>query len=154
MPTVATSPAPLAVGRGAPFRLWLERLAEWLVDSRSHRVICLVVGIWLLNAFDLVLTILAHQQGLLHEQNPLARELLRSGPLSLSLYKIGLVLLGSFPLIRYRTARITELGALVVLVAYSTLAVHWSACYQLYCLTATHNFTMAEINAIGGLRTP
>jgi len=152
MSLLVSSSQEVAIPRAVSFRAWLERVAEWMVDSRSHRVICLVAGIWLLNAFDLALTIYANQQGLLHEQNPLARELLRTGPYPLALFKIGLVFLGSYPLLRYRAARITELGAFVVLIAYATVAVHWSSCYQMYCLTTSHNFTMAEINAVGGLQ--
>lgn len=131
----------------------LVRLADWVAESRSHRVICLLVGIWILNAFDLALTLLANQHGLLHEENPLARELLRHGPLSVGLYKLGMVLLGSYPLLRFRSARITELGALVVLIAYATLAMHWSAVYEIYCLTATSGLTVAELDRLAGIRT-
>ena len=120
------------------------------MEARSHRVVCLVVAIWLLNAFDLTLTILAQKQGVLNEGNPLARGFLQQGPLTIGLYKIGLVLIGSYPLIRFRRARITEMGALVVLVAYASLAVHWSTCYELYTLSASDGFTVAEIDQITG----
>jgi hypothetical protein len=119
----------------------LDRLALVLVESRSHRVICLVAGIWLLNGFDLALTLIAHHQGILQEQNPLASEMLERGTGWVTLYKVGLVLLGSAPLLYFRRARIAELGALVVLLAYATLAMHWSACYQMYTLVHTHGFT-------------
>ncbi len=45
---------------------------HWVAEARSHRVICLVLGIWLLNGFDLAFTILSHEQGVLHEENPVA----------------------------------------------------------------------------------
>jgi hypothetical protein len=108
----------------------------------------LVIAIWLLNAFDLTLTILAQNQGVLHENNPLARGFLQQGPITLALYKVGLVLIGSYPLLRFRRARITEMGALVVLIAYSTLAIHWSTCYELYTLSNTAGVSIAEIDQI------
>jgi len=143
----------LVLGRAGAHENGLARLADWIAESRAHRVICLLVGIWILNAFDLTLTILAHQQGMLHEENPVAREFLRQGPVTISLYKLGLVLLGSYPLIRYRAARITELGALVVLVAYASLAMHWSTVYDIYTLTATSGLSVAELDRLSGIVT-
>ena len=90
----------------------------------------------MLNAFDLILTILAQEQGLLHEENPFGRYMLRFGTASVVLFKVGLVMIGSYPLLRFRTARITELASVFILVAYAMLAVHWSQCYELYALAA------------------
>ena len=151
MSTAWVSSSEQAIGPAITDRPWIARLADWLAESRSHRVICLIFGICLLNGFDLALTLLANQQGVLDEQNPLARQILRSGPLSMILYKIGMVLVGSYPILRFRSARITELGALVVLIAYATLAVHWSAVYELYSLTQTSDFSAAEIDQIAGV---
>lgn len=105
-----------------------------LAGSRPYRVLCLVAGIWLLNAFDLSLTALSHKQGFLHEQNPFARHMLGYGLLSVVLYKVGLVLIGSYPLVKFRTTRIAEMGALVVLIAYASVAIRWSQCYDWYAL--------------------
>jgi hypothetical protein len=91
---------------------------------------------------------MAHQQGLLSELNPMARRLLRDGPLWITLYKVGLVLIGTYPLIRFRTTRIAEMGALCVLLVYALLAVHWDTCYQLYTLSNTNNINWAELEAI------
>lgn len=121
------------------------RLVHWVVEARSHRIICLIAGIWLLNAFDLMFTILAHQQGLLQEENPLARYMLRHGTLPLILFKSGLVMIGSYPLLRFRRARITELGSYVILVAYAFLAVHWSTCYDLYASGIAHDVNYADV---------
>lgn len=126
-----------------PERPWTARFVAWIVAARSHRVICLVLGIWVFNAFDLALTILAHQQGVLQEENPLALHLLRQGPASIILFKIGLVLVGSYPLLRFRTARIAEMAACLILIAYAMLAVHWSTCYELYAHNITHQINMA-----------
>lgn len=125
-------------------RSWLTRTADWFVDARAHRVVCVVAAIWVLNAFDLTLTICANQIGVLYEQNPLAVRFLREGTLSIALFKLGLVLLGSYPLLRFRSARITELGALVVLSVYALLAIRWTACYELYTLSVNSGIYFAE----------
>lgn len=129
------------------------RVIEWIVEARSHRVICLVLGIWLLNGFDLAFTIISHDQGMLHEENPLARHMLAFGTASIILYKIGLVLIGSYPLLRFRAARITELGSFAILLAYALLAVHWSECYDLYSFTASHHIEMADSHLLGSSGT-
>ncbi len=126
-------------------RSWHARLLHWAADARAHRVICLVLAVWMLNGFDLTFTILAHEQGLLQEQNPLARKFLADGPASMILFKVGLVLIGSYPLLRYRRARITEMATLTILIAYGLLAVHWSECYKLYTLTSGGPVNIAEI---------
>jgi len=124
---------------------WTTRLIHWVAEARSHRVICLVLGIWLFNGFDLTFTVLSHQQGMLHEENPLARHMLQYGTLSIVLYKIGMVLIGSYPLLRFRRARITELGTYVILAAYAFLAVHWATCYELYTMSATDSVDLAGL---------
>ena len=113
----------------------LHRLLVWITDTRSHRVVCLVAALWVLSAFDLFLTIMASQQGLLHELNPVAAKLLADGDTFLVLYKFGLLALASYPLLKFRRERIVELGALLVLVVYAMLAVHWQACYDVYAQT-------------------
>ena len=109
-----------------------------------------MIGIWLFNAFDLAFTILAHQQGLLHEENPLARYMLRYGNGSVVLFKMGFVLIGSYPLLRFRSARITELATFLILIAYALLAVHWAECYELYSFTATSSIAMIDIAGAAG----
>ena len=150
MALAPTAPLPEVLERPSGKPPWYDQMVHWVANARSHRVICLVAGIWLLNAFDLMLTVLAHEQGLLQEQNPIARHLLQMGVPSIVLFKIGLVLIGSYPLLRFRRARITELGTLVILVAYALLAVHWSDCYELYTLAATNDIQLAEIVEIVG----
>lgn len=109
-----------------------QRFARWFVEARAHRVICLVLGVWLINIFDLTLTVIAHRQGILVEQNPLARRLLQDGVMSIILYKVGMVCIGSYPLLRFRTTRIVEIGAVVVLLAYALVAFRWHSCYDVY----------------------
>ena len=126
---------------------WWCRCIDWIVDARAHRVVCLVLGIWLFNAFDLIFTILSHQQGVLVEQNPFARHMLEQGVLSLVLYKTGMVCIGSYPLLKFRTARITEWGTLVILLTYATLAIRWSDCYEAYNIALSANPHMVELTA-------
>lgn len=153
MPGYATTRLSDSMATAHTGRRRSARVIEWIVEARSHRVICLVLGIWLLNGFDLAFTILSHDQGMLHEENPLARHMLAYGTASIILFKIGLVLIGSYPLLRFRAARITELGSFVILLSYAFLAVHWSECYDLYSITATHNVEMAESHLLDGLNT-
>jgi hypothetical protein len=140
--------APSSSVCAATGRTWIDQLADGLVASRPRRVICLMAGVWLLNAFDLAMTVLAHQQGLLHEQNPLARAFLDEGPASVALFKFGLVLVGSLPLLRFRAAPIAELGVLTVLLAYAVLALHWSACYETYSLVLTNDVHLSSLQAL------
>jgi len=125
-----------------------SRFFHWVASSRAHRVLCLIVGIWLLNGFDLSLTILANQHGLLHEQNPFARRFLEHGAFSIMLFKVALVAIGSYPLLRFRRTRIAELGALVVLGAYAMLAVRWSTCVDLYTLSLSNPITLADVESL------
>ncbi len=135
-------------------RGWMSRLAAWVVEARSHRVICLVLGLWMLNGFDLTFTVLSHHQGLLHEENPLARHVLSNGTTSIVLFKIGLVLIGSYPLLRFRGARITEMASLLVLAAYVVLAVRWFTYYELYTLTFPHEIDFAEARSLTAMPVP
>lgn len=129
---------------------WISRLIQWFVEARSHRIICLVLGIWLLNGFDLAFTILAHRHGLLHEENPIARLMLQNGTVSIVLFKIGLVLIGTYPLLRFRRARITEMGACLVLAAYVFLAIRWSVCVELYSATLWGHVSLHDFAGLLG----
>lgn len=128
-----------------------NRFCNWVAAARSHRVICLVGGIWMLNGFDLAFTLLSHKHGLLDEQNPFARSMLEQGELTVLLFKVGMVLIGSYPLLRFRHVRITELGAFVVLFAYALLAFRWSACLELYSTSISNPISLAELEATGAL---
>jgi len=107
-----------------------------------------VLGIWLLNAFDLAFTILSHEQGMLHEENPVARHLLENGTASIVLFKSGLVLIGSYPLLRFRRVRIAEMAAALILLAYAMLAVRWSICYDLYAVLVTHSTDLPDLAGV------
>ena len=124
---------------------WTSRLAHWVAEARSHRVICLLIGIWIFNGFDLAFTILSHEQGLLREANPLASHMLQQGTLSIVLFKTGLVLVGSYPLLRFRTARIAELAAYLIFVAYAMLAFRWSIYFEFFTANMPSPKDFAEL---------
>ncbi len=126
---------------------WWCRCVAWVVKAHAHRVVCLVLGIWLISGFDLILTILSHEQGVLVEQNPFARHMLERGVLSLILFKTGMVCIGSYPLLKFRTVRIAECGAMVILLSYATLAVRWSDCYEAYSVALSANPHFVELTS-------
>lgn len=140
-----TSLLPDATGLSAPRETWTTRCVAWVAAARAHRVICLVMGIWLLNGFDLVFTLLSYKHGLLQEQNPVARLMLGNGTSSIILFKIGLVLIGSYPLLRFRRTRIAELASYLVMAAYVILAVRWSTCFELYAAVLPGDIDLAEL---------
>ncbi len=121
---------------------------EWYAASRSHRVVILVLAIWVINSFDLMLTLISHQQGMLDEENPVANYFLRQGTASVILYKAGMVLIGSYSLLRFRHTRIAEMGAFIVVMVYALLAVRWQACCELYTLTYNAAVHTGEIEAV------
>ena len=126
----------------------VRRCRDWIAASRSHRVLCLVAGLWLINLFDLVLTVLAHSQGVLAEMNPLARRLFPLGPQALAVYKFTLVGIGSGVLIGYRKRLIAELAATAMLIVYAGVAVRWRLCYELYHISAMPTTHPAELERL------
>ena len=145
-----STPLPNELRSGSTARsdwLWFF---DWVAASRAHRVICLIMGIWLINGFDLALTLLSAHDGLLVELNPIARHMLERGALPLILYKVGLVLIGTYPLLRFRHARIAELGALTCLALYAMLAVHWNDCYAVFTLSETSDTGWTEYEGLLG----
>lgn len=123
---------------------------DWVANARSHRVICVVLGIWMLNAFDLIFTLLSHRHGLLHEENPIARLVLGNGTLSIVLFKVGLVLIGSYPLLRFRRVRLAELAAYLILASYALLAIRWSTCFELYSAVLPGQLDLAGLEDFSG----
>ncbi|MCP4250235.1 MAG: hypothetical protein GY778_24595 [bacterium] len=126
----------------------IRRCLAWIAASRSHRVLCLVAGLWVINLFDLALTVLAHSQGVLAEVNPLARKLLPYGPQALATFKFTLVGIGSGVLIAYRTRLIAELAATTTLIIYAGVAVRWRLCYELYHISAQPTTHPAELERL------
>ena len=129
----------------------LARAWAWLAQSRSHRVWCLLLGLWVINAFDLAFTLMSHREGLLQEANPLAAAVLAQGSLAVCCYKVVLVIIGSSILIRYRRNWLAECTALTVLTVYVFVAMQWKTCYEVYELTHTGAISNADLYRLGAL---
>ena len=93
-------------------------------DGRGRRVVLLLVLLWLLNGFDLLLTIMANQLADFNEANPLAR-LMLAHPYGVIAFKIGAVAFASAVMIVFRRHRVVELACWGVCMVYVVLAVVW-----------------------------
>lgn len=139
----------LAIGRLAESdRSLAGRLTDWFVGARSHRVVCLLGGLWLINGFDVALTVIAQSQGVLEEANPIARRILLLNPIAILLYKVVLVSFASAVLMKYRSRLMSEVAAGGMLFIYTLVAIQWRLCYELYMLMHRGNIRAGEIDAI------
>jgi hypothetical protein len=82
----ATDPPAAAVAI-APVRV------RW--PAAHRRLAWLLVAAWIVNLFDLGLTMLAWRQNLMVELNPLAAQVLPHGPAAIVAYKLVLLLVGT-----------------------------------------------------------
>lgn len=126
----------------------IPRIYQWLAASRAHRVLCLLFGVWLINAFDTALTVTAHSDGLLEESNPIAARLLLHSPTAVVIYKLALVGFSSVVLVIYRRRLLAELAAGGMLFIYTVVAIQWRLCYEVYALTRCSDFSERALNAI------
>ncbi len=125
-----------------------QATVDWLIHSRSQRVAWMLVGLLLINAFDVVLTLSAHTQGLLDEMNPIARAIMGRNPYAILPYKLALVLYPSMVLYTYRDRLVSEVAAAGVLLVYVFVALRWRVCYELYTMAASGGGTEAEIEGV------
>jgi hypothetical protein len=99
-------------------------------EARTRRLVLLLVGVWIVNMFDLGFTLLAIEQRLLIEVNPVVtRLLLRHGPGALTAYKIAMLTAATAMFWHCRRSELAESGVWLVAIACVLLSVHW---YQLY----------------------
>ncbi len=117
----------------------------WLAGRRARRVFLLLLAVWLLNAFDLTLTMLADADGILEEGNPIARAILARGALTLFAFKIITVFVASVVMFGFRRYRCTEIALFVVLAAYTLVAVKWHVCYAMYDIGNTRDGCLVDI---------
>lgn len=122
----------------------------WMSRLRAHRVLLLLIGLWIINAFDLVLTGIAQSNGLLVESNPIAARVLPFGYLAIVVYKTVLVAVGSAALLSIRRRPIAEVTAAVMLAVYSLVAFQWKLCFDVYDLTHSSTVGSADLTAVGG----
>lgn len=83
-------------------------MADDRLVARQRRMFYLFIGVWVINLFDLGFTLLANQQGILFEVNPLANHILPWGAVALAIYKLGFMLFGTIILWHYRQFEIAE----------------------------------------------
>lgn len=95
-----------------------------LAERRANRVILLVVLLWILNAFDLAFTIIAHDLGGFREANPLAAAVL-GHPYRLVAFKLALVAFGSVVLLALRRRPVAELACWLLCGVYMVLGIVW-----------------------------
>jgi Domain of unknown function (DUF5658) len=98
-------------------------------QTGDRRFFWLLVGVWIVNCFDLELTLLAAQQRMLWEVNPVVGQLLPYGPKVLTIYKFGLLGLGTAVLWRFRWHPIARKALWLIAIACVALSLVW---YQLY----------------------
>ncbi len=91
---------------------------------RSRRVLLLVFGLCLINAFDLVFTVLGHAHTEFAEMNPLAARLI-GNTAGLVLFKVSMVAFGALILVCFRKRLFTELSCWGLCGVYSGLAGIW-----------------------------
>lgn len=113
-----------------------SRLGHGMVHSRQRRVLCILIGVWLFNFFDYLLTVYSHRHGLLHELNPFASRLLGNGYVNLALFKFGTLGIASYPLLKYRSERIVEMTSFFAIGLYAFVSLQWYSCYKYYEITA------------------
>ena len=107
----------------------------YLTFDRGRRVLYLLVGVWILNAFDLSLTLRAQADGMLHERNPLARAILSFGAPAIFAFNAAAVAGATCVLYRLRSHRCAEVASVLVLFAYVGVACQWMLCYEMYELS-------------------
>lgn len=118
----------LAPYRPAALKHWFLHLHE----SRPQRIILLLIGIWIMQYFDLNLTLIAQQHGMLGEQNPIARQALRFGVLGVTVYKFSLMTAASIVLYWYRRLAISEYLLWGVFFSFVALSLHWQICVAIF----------------------
>jgi hypothetical protein len=76
--------------------------------SRARRLLWLLLTVWVMNLFDLILTLTAWQQNFMVELNPLAAKILPHGTAAIVIYKLSLLGLGTAVLWHCRNHWATE----------------------------------------------
>ena len=96
--------------------------------SRARRVVLMVLFIWIVSAFDLTFTMLAHKLGGFKELNPMARHLLDKSEVLIT-YKVTMVFAASLIFLAFRRRRFTEIGCWGMAVVHTILAFLWAGYY-------------------------
>ncbi len=129
---------------------FLPQLCFFHANRRGRRICLLVTAIWIMNAFDLFMTLHAHGHGLLTETNPIARYLLVQGPFALIVFKILFAGFGGCVLLCNRHHVLAEYMAWLAVAVNLSVAVRWMSCYEFYEVTVNNGvFPSGVIPAFG-----
>ncbi len=112
---------------------------------RGRRICLLVAAIWIMNAFDLSMTLHAHGHGLLTETNPIARLLLVLGPFALIIFKILLAGFGGCVLLWHRYHALAEYMTWLAAAVNLGVAVRWMSCYEFYEATVNQGVLPSDL---------
>lgn len=117
----------------------------WLLTAerdhyRRRRLFWLLVGIWIINLFDLGFTLLLYEQRVLIEMNPLAARILPLGAGALAAYKLTLLTFGTGMLWQCRRCGFAEWCAWAYALICVGLSLRW---HQIY-LDAQPGWVMAN----------
>lgn len=141
---------PALLNQGAVTRATRQTL-DYMTSARGRRVLYLLLAVWILNAFDLSLTIQAQADGMLHEGNPLARAILSRGAGAIFAFKIILVTGASYVIYSFRHHRCTEAAVTFILLAYVGVALQWHLCYEMYEIAHMGNQCPADFARVDAL---
>jgi hypothetical protein len=98
--------------------------------TRAHRVLLLLVAVWVLHTFDLKFTMAESTQSHFVELNPIAARLIGGPEVSLVVYKLGLLGFGTAILIYLRRHSVAELGCWFLLSASFYVGARWFVYYE------------------------
>ena len=90
----------------------------------------LLLAAWIVNLFDLGFTLLAQEQGLLVELNPVAARVIPHGAVAAAAYKLALLSFGTMILWLCRDLAIAERSAWVYAIVCVALAFQWHLVYK------------------------
>ena len=103
---------------------WFKQAREDPYARRSRRVTLILVMLWIVNAFDLVFTLLAVKAGGFIEANPIAAPLMNDVAL-LVIFKILVVAMASIIILKFRKRLFTEIGCWGLFLTYTLLSAIW-----------------------------
>ena len=98
--------------------------------DRERRLFWLLIGVWIIHLFDLGFTLLAYEQRVLIEMNPLAARVLPLGSTALVVYKLTLLVFGTGILWWFRRDPFAERCAWAYAIVCVALCLCWHRIYH------------------------
>lgn len=118
---------------------WMRRFHE----NRPRRVLLLLTAVWIVQAFDLGFTLVAHREEAFEELNPAADWALQRGAIGAIVFKVVLVLLGSVILWCCRKRILSECLLWLVFAACVGLSLRWRD-YFAYALDSPRDIATVQ----------